>query len=400
MNVIKIYYSVILFIAFFIFIPFNNTLLNIYEIGLPTVGSVIPLILVGIGLMFLDFKNFSNFLLFKVPLSLLFFLISSMMIISQSYILDTASYVPKEYLNTLNIFWFIYLIAGFILAYYLEYWIYFFRTSKYTIYIASSLAFGVFSLLFLEFNLNQIISRSVFEIVHINYQMVADMFVISSALLMAKDVNSKTYYIIIIFLSILLLIVLGSRSATIFYMFSLILFGLRNLKFKQIVTISLIIIFTYLLFYSALLNYFSNDSRTLDFLTGNYENSKSIIERNNMLNINLINIYEVWFTGNIYGEFSTFNRQGTYIHNYFAYLQNFGFIPFIILNILFFRTAYLLMIHSDNSFKYKFIFLIFFFTIFSMLIARSYTSMYFIIILIISEAFVNSLKNDKFSNNK
>jgi hypothetical protein len=187
---------------------------------------------------------------------------------------------------------------------------------------------------------------------------------------------------------------LSSRSSILFYVLAILLFLIYTKNIKTIVLSFVIILLFSNFFYNDIVSFYKKDDRITKLLTFDTKDEVSINQRNILLEKNLTDIKENWFTGNLYGEFHTFKKSGTYVHNYLSYLQNFGFLPFLIFNILLLRISYFILIRRDNTFDNRFIFLIFIFTLLSILFTRSYAAMYFLPLLILSESYTNIKRKD------
>lgn len=388
MKSINFYYSLLLFLTIFIYIPLNNTLINLKLSSYPTLTILAIVVLLGILINLTNLNIFFKFLLNYTPFSLIFTIITFIYILFSSYLTDYSYFVPKSYLNETNLFYIIYLFSGFLLAYYYKYLSFFFQKSKYTIIISSSLGILIFLILISNNSLINIINRSIFKEVSISYQLVADLLCILSFITIAKYYKSKITVLNFI-ITIIILFILSSRSSILFYVLTILLFLIYTKNIKTIVLSFILILLFSNFFYNDIVSFYKKDDRITKLLTFDTKDEVSINQRNILLEKNLIDIKENWFTGNLYGEFHTFKKSGTYIHNYLSYLQNFGFLPFLLFNILLLRISYFILIKRDATFDNRFIFLIFIFTLLSVLFTRSYAAMYFLPLIILSESYAN-----------
>lgn len=393
MKSINFFYSLLLFLTIFIYIPLNNTLINLKLSSFPTLTILGMVVLLGILINLTSLNIFLKFLLNYTPFNLIFTIVTFIYILVSSYLTNYSYFVPKSYLNETNLFYIIYIFSGFLLAYHYKYLSFFFQKSKYTIIISSSLGILIFLILISNNSLVNIINRSIFKEISISYQLVADLLCILSFLTIAKYHKSKITFLNFI-ITIIILFILSSRSSILFYILTILLFLIYTKNIKTIVFSFIFIILFSNFFYDSIISFYKQDARITKLLTFDTKDEISINQRNIMLEKNLLDINENWFTGNLYGEFNTFKKSGTYIHNYLSYLQNFGFLPFVIFNILLLRISYFILIKKDDSFDNRFIFLIFTFTLLSILFTRSYAAMYFLPLIILSESYISTKRKE------
>lgn len=397
---INTYFSFVILVLFLIYYPLNNLLYSLEIPVLPTLTSMAPFIAISIVISFFYFKKIIIFSIQYIPYYSLFVLISSILLILECYVFKTTNYIPYDYLTAANTEWFFFTFTGLFLAFNFNNTIQFLRDKPYSLYFLSSLSIITPIILALYFPLISILNREIFQKLHFSFQMYSDFLALGSFFLIAKFYNKINISFFIIIFVLVELFILGSRSSIIFYLLSIILLYIRDRKITILMFAFLCISIIFSIYFDDISNFYQNDNRAMSLLSENYENDASLHERLIQLQSNLKVIRETWFTGELYGEFTFTHKPGSYIHNYLSYLVNFGIISFIILTIIFLKIFYFFMRNRFTSFEYRLIFLISFFTIFSMLFSRSYSASWVLLTLPISELYINLCKKSKINYTK
>ena len=386
------YFSAILFFIFFIFYPINNLLVTLTISPFSTLSIVAPFVAIGLLHMVLAYKDTLNLIIYKIPIFSIFAFLTILLIILESYIYQDATYVPTLHLNAYNAYWIIFCLGGMLFTFYFKYLFISIRDNIFLLITLSSLFLIVFVVFVTHFSLIDFISRTFLsEDSPINYQTLSDYIVLGSFLLIAKFFKRDLILLAISLIIFLELFLLGSRSAIFFYIASIFLLFVKEKRFVFLFLSISIVSILLAIFIDDIIKHYADDPRIMSMFGGHYLQDASLKEREEQFIHNLRFIKDSWLTGGIYSEYLV-DGVGTYIHNYVAYLQNFGILPFIVVNILIVKIVYNLIIYNRDTFIFRFIFLSTIFTLLSMFLSRSYDATWVLLILAISEGYFYMLK--------
>ena len=384
-------YIAFLFFAFFIFYPLNNLLITLNLSPTSTLAPMALVIIVGLAMMLLDYTKLFYVATYRVPIFSLFSIFTIALIILESYIYNSVYYVPSKYLNAANAYWIFFSIGSYIFVFYFEDLIKLFKENILLTIFLSSLFVLIFFIFVSYFGLFSFLSRTVFHEMEIEFQSLSDYIVLGSFILISKYFYNNKILIVIAVIVLIELFILGSRSSIFFYIASIFFLFIKNRRYTFIFTIGIIAFLLLTYFMQDIINFYSGDTRIMSMFSGDYANDASLKEREEQFLNNLKFIEQNWLTGGIYSEF-LIAGEGTYIHNYISYLQNFGIVPFALINILFVKIIYSLATYNGDSFEFRLIFLMSVFALLSILFSRSYVATWVLLVFAMSEAFFNRTK--------
>ncbi|PLY04732.1 MAG: hypothetical protein C0625_15795 [Arcobacter sp.] len=203
-------------------------------------------------------------------------------------------------------------------------------------------------------------------------------------------IQNKKYFILLSFFSTILVFTLGSRTGILFFILTLsyTAFKIYGIKKYLLFISSLLIIFFF--FNATFSNIFAENERIISLLSLNTQDS-SYIARLHQLSNNWTFIKDHYFTGIIMSEYLV-GGEGTYIHSYLSYLQNYGIITFTLINILILKLIYLFFKYNIKNDFHIFVNSIFIYTLLEFIFSRSYAYVHLLIFLLIFEFYYSNLK--------
>ena len=228
------------------------------------------------------------------------------------------------------------------------------------------------------------------------------------AFLALVSVRSNLNKTIIWLVSISCLFLVPSRSNTVAFIFATIVpffFYFRKSAFYLLstiiicITISILCLLKFTNYSSVISNselYENNRYITTDFST-----DESLKERQDIARINFENLKETWVFGDFMGDFRIFGEDGNETHSYISFLEQFGFIPFILLIWSVMTLIYFLYkLKSDRSDIFQSTLMLSLFFIPLMIFAKGFTSnlIWFIIPRVILHFFAQRKQMQLFNN--
>ena len=398
MEKFNTYYGVLLFFVYFLLFPLNNLLINLSIHLMPSTLPVMGVVALGLFTMLVNYKKSFELFFNIIPLFTLFTLLTITLLILESYVYRVVGYVPSQFLNANNLYWILFSIGGYLFTYYLNDILTFLEESKYITLFLTSLPILVVVILVANFSFSEFITRAIFaDDSKISFQLLSDLIAIVSFVLIAKYFYNNSILITIGVFILLELFILGSRSSIFFYLISVILLFIKTKRFTFLFLVGSIALMVLFYFLPDIIKFYGNDQRVMSLFSHNYLQDASLKEREMQLIENMKFIKVNWLTGGLYSEFKI-SGAGTYIHNYLSYLQNYGIVPFIIINVLILKLIYNLVLFYEDEFEFRFIFMVSIFTLFSMLFSRSYMAYWILLTLAMSEAYFGYKKYENWDD--
>jgi hypothetical protein len=218
---------------------------------------------------------------------------------------------------------------------------------------------------------------------------ISDMLAI---MILYKITKSKNIAILILWFCVGVLVefILGSRAAFMFFLFSGILALFLKKKIYLFYFLFFLVILS-VLFNQEIFDIFEQQQRFASLFSMNMHDD-SLIKREYQLAVNYAFIEKNYFTGLIMSERITLGK-GAYIHSYISYLQNYGIVYFLILNILILNIFWKFFQYLDiKKINGLFMFVSYVYIVLEFIFARGYISYHLFMFLMIFEAYGNYLK--------
>lgn len=203
-------------------------------------------------------------------------------------------------------------------------------------------------------------------------------FAFFSLLAVRSNLNKTIIWLV----SILCLFLVPSRSNTVAFIFATIipiLFYFRKSGFFSllIVLICFAIPILGLLKFTNYSSVISNNElfKNSRFINTDISTDESLSERQNIAKINFENLKGTWVFGDFMGDIRIFGEDGNETHSYISFLEQFGFIPFILMIWSVMTLLYFLYkLKSDRSAIYQSTLMLTLFFIPLMIFAKGFTS--------------------------
>lgn len=374
-------------VLLFIYYPLDIILSNL---NLPVIHTYFVLVPLSFLLLIYYLFDFKNLFLNKISnFKISFFTyILMLVILYANSVTDNLSHVSDKNLLLYILHNICYFLLFFIIVHNIEK-LQNTQSTSFKIYILFSITY--FFLLFFSNDFN--IQKSFifgFNADGAIYLTSSIFIVFFSLYTMAKN---KNYFIFLLILSLTIIITLGSRTGILFYLISLLYFYFKTFERKYSILIT-ILLFTVITIYSEdLLFYVSENQRLISLIELNTQDT-SIIERLNQFVINWKFIEKNYFTGLFMSEIITIG-EGKYIHSYLSYLQSYGIIIFVFLNILIIKLIYqFFTIKANDSFTI-FVNTILIYTLLEFLFSRSYLFIHLLFFLMFIEYYYTIKKTEQ-----
>lgn len=374
-------------VLLFIYYPLDIILSNL---NLPVIHTYFVLVPLSFLLLIYYLFDFKNLFLNKISnFKISFFTyILMLVILYANSVTDNLSHVSDKNLLLYILYNICYFLLFFIIVHNIEK-LQNTQSTSFKIYILFSITY--FFLLFFSNDFN--IQKSFifgFNADGAIYLTSSIFIVFFSLYTMAKN---KNYFIFLLILSLTIIITLGSRTGILFYLISLLYFYFKTFERKYSILIT-ILLFTVITIYSEdLLFYVSENQRLISLIELNTQDT-SIIERLNQFVINWKFIEKNYFTGLFMSEIITIG-EGKYIHSYLSYLQSYGIIIFVFLNILIIKLIYqFFTIKANDSFTI-FVNTILIYTLLEFLFSRSYLFIHLLFFLMFIEYYYTIKKTEQ-----
>lgn len=249
----------------------------------------------------------------------------------------------------------------------------------------------IFQLIIVFANVDLSVGRMSYDIDHLGvFLFIGDAFAIWSLLLISlyKD---KAQLLIILFLSIICLYLIGSRSSLLSFIIvtPFIILKNNNVSLKLITIATGAVLLIVLLF--STLNF--NDNRMFKFLLSGEDHS--IYLRKKIFLENFDSLKNNWFLGD-YGGQIVHGGIGMYIHNYLSLWRQFGFTPFLLFLILLFPFFkwFPKWLTTKTGMRMDFLFYAIIFLLPELILTRSYYSHFIWIFL----GYMTQISNKGFDN--
>ena len=229
----------------------------------------------------------------------------------------------------------LYLISGFYLIRIFN------RNNLYYIFLIFWLVFTIVIFIYTDYKSTLFNSSIEVSLENNNYLMMSDAYAMLSFFIIAHH-RKLLFRISLIVVAFMCLYFLKSRASLYMFLFMNIM-GLILINKR----------FLWLLFFGGIISLFSYDwneffrlnsnNRMIRLATFGQDTSAKV--RTSILSSGLKEIKDNWLWGQFMGDVLIEKNTGTYIHNFFSYLRQFGFFPFLILIVVLVRN-YLKLMYS------------------------------------------------------
>jgi len=205
------------------------------------------------------------------------------------------------------------------------------------------------------------------------YLYLGDTFAILS-LLILTFLESKYVKIFFIFVSLLVLYTIYSRTSLYLYFIVAFIYIKKEFNLKT----KLIVFTIFILFMITIINYFDfnklENTRMLSFLFSGHD--ASLNGRLEQINSGLNGLFNNFIIGDYGGQYFNSHSFGSYMHNILSYIRQFGIISIVLFLFLFYKIIKLYILFTKNYFdsNVEYIFYISLFIFLEVFLARSYIS--------------------------
>jgi hypothetical protein len=198
--------------------------------------------------------------------------------------------------------------------------------------------------------------------------------------------QTRKWALLYFIIGLIILFTLGSRSALAFYILVSFITLFRLYGFERYLLLLAVVTLILYLNIDTITALLQQRERMYALFTLDLKDT-SLLEREAQITNNLVFIKENLFLGKVMGELLV-NGKGTYIHSYLSYLQNYGIIIFLLLNLLIIKISYYYIknLFSHNRF-FHFMGVSFIFITLEFLFSRAYTIYHLFTFLIIFEVY-------------